>query len=920
VISAASSMARTSVWPERCIRSARRFAATLILLGIAVVGFTTAAQPALASPAGDAISEASRFTAEGNYEQARDTLMSASDETTRTGERKQLASALEQVGITLFAAGRYLLAATCFSDAAAIQKQTGDRAGVGRNLNNAGRVQRLYGDFAAASTSFAGALEIAKDTDDKDLEAQTRVNQATLDLSVRNYRSAITRLEDALRRSDDERVEIEARMVAGAVYRQQGDFERALEYYRDAQQLSEQRPGLAGYRPMASRLLGELYIHRVEGSEQENLEQAQLNLEAARKGHESAGDRLGLAMTRSHLGEIAYKQGRYDAALEEYDAALRVFEDVGYVDGIGRMHIHRGFALGDDGEFEKAIASFDRAIEIYSRLDDPEWLRVAYYGKGLNLERLDRLDQAETSYKLAVEVFESIRAGVAGGSEAQALFTRVNRRLYQQLVGLLVARHDFEGALEYVERSRLESLREALLAPGFEGERTRGGDGRLSVLVETRARMGALQQQRRESQDPATFEQLSRELANTEHEANKVVFDLKRKYPGIEHTFDLVPDTRGFRRSVDYPEGLALVTYFLQDESLLIFVSEKNSSVAIRQVNVSADEIKDKLLDAIVQLIQNGKRARKAGWTGQLANRESQGLQHVLADLYEILIRPLEGLIDDAETLAILPSAWLNYLPFEALIVSGEEGPARYLVEEKNIVYLSSHTNAGDVWTLSGAKESFEPSIVAFGNPEGGQRNLPSADAEVAYIKQLFPSAKLYSRSEATKAKFRQEWGRYDIVHVAAHAELRDGRAEILLAPPEAGRFAMEEIFDLPLNNRTRFVVLSACKTALDPDLTEKTWEGGSGEQSPARSGGGPLASFAHTLIFAGIPSVIGTLWDVDDEGSALLMKEFYKNLKNNGNSFYGSLHQARLAMIKRKDAFSHPYFWASFAFYGPDR
>jgi CHAT domain-containing protein len=912
-------MARTIVLPERRISRHCRFAANLMLLGIAIVWLAIAAQPALASPVGDAISEARRLIDKGRYEQARNTLLSARDEATRARERKRLAGVLEQGGMGLYAAGQYVLAAAYFLDAVAMQQQTGDWEGIGRSLNNAGRLQRLSGDFAAASTSFERALMIAKDNQDTDLEAQTLTNLATLDLSLRNYAPAIARLEDALRLTDNELVQIEARMVAGAVYRQQGDFERALEYYKDAKELSERRSRLAGYRPMAARILGELYIHRVEGGEQENFKQARLNLEAARQGHESAGDRLGFAMARSHLGELAYKQDRYDTALAEYDAALRVFEDAHYIDGIGRMHLHRGFALGDTGKPAEAVASFDRAIELYQRLDDPEWQRVALYGKGLNLERLDRLDEAEASYKQAVDTFESIRVGVAGGPEAQALFSRVNSELYQQLVGLLVARGDFEGALEYVERSRLESLREALLTPGLEGDGTRGGDGQLSALVETRARMGALQQQRRETRDPATLEQLSRELANTEHEANKVVFNLKRRHPGIEHTFNLVPDTRGFRRSAEYPEGLALVTYFLQDQSLLIFVIEKNSSVAIRQVDVSASEIREKLLDAIVLLIDDGKRARKEGWTGQLANRESERLQRVLVDLHGILIGPLDDLINDADTLAILPSAWLNFLPFEALIAPGEEGRTRYLVEEMNIVYLSSHTNAGDVWTLSGAKESPEPSIVAFGNPEGGKRNLPNADAEIAFIKQLFPSAKMYNRSEATKEKFRQEWGRYDILHVAAHAELRDDRAEILLAPPEAGRFAMEEIFDLPPNDRTRFVVLSACKTALDPDLTEKTWEGGSGKQSPARGGGGPLSSFAHTLIFAGIPSVIGTLWDVDDEGSALLMKEFYENLKN-GNNFYGSLRQARLAMIEREDAFSHPYFWASFAFYGADR
>lgn len=914
-------MARTSVRPERGMSPGSRFVATVfLLLGIAVVWLATAARPALASPVGEAVSEAHRLIDEERYEQARDTVLSVADEVTSSRGRQRLAGVLEQGGMALYAAGRYVLGATYFMDAVAIQEQTRDWKGGGRNLNNAGRLQRLSGDFAAARTSFERALEIAKHNKDTVLEARTLANQATLDLSLRDYRPAIAKLEDALRLADDELVEIEALMVAGAVYRQQGDFERALEYYRDARELCERRSRLAGYRPMAARILGELYIHRVEGSEAENLEQAKLNLESALEGHKNAGDMLGLAMARSHLGELAYVQDRYDAALQEYDAALKVFDDVQYVDGIGRMHIHRGFALGNMDKPAEAIASFDRAIELYTGLDDPEWLRVALYGKGLNMERLDRLDEAETSYKQAVEAFESIRVGVAGGREAQALFTRVNSELYQQLVGLLVAREDFEGALAYVERSRLESLRDALLTPGFEGGRTRGGDGQLSALVETRARMGALQQQRRETRDPATLVQLARELANTEHEANKVVFELKRRHPGIEHTFNLVPDTRGFRRSAEYPEGLALVTYFLQDQSLLIFVIEKNSSVAIRQVNVSANEIREKLLDAIVLLIDDGKRVRNARGTGWLGNRKSKELQRVLVDLHGILIGPLEDLIDDADTLAILPSAWLNFLPFEALIAPGEEGRVRYLVEERNIVYLSSHTNAGDVWTLSGAKESSELSIVAFGNPEGGKRNLPNADAEIAYIKQLFPSAKLYNRTEATKQKFRQEWGRYDILHVAAHAELRDNRAEILLAPPEAGRFAMEEIFDLPLNDRTRFVALSACKTALDPDLTVKTWVSGSGEQSPARGEGGPLASFAHTLIFAGIPSVIGTLWDVDDEGSALLMKEFYKNLKKNTNSFYGPLHQARLAMIKREDAFSHPYFWASFAFYGPDR
>jgi CHAT domain-containing protein len=91
-------------------------------------------------------------------------------------------------------------------------------------------------------------------------------------------------------------------------------------------------------------------------------------------------------------------------------------------------------------------------------------------------------------------------------------------------------------------------------------------------------------------------------------------------------------------------------------------------------------------------------------------------------------------------------------------------------------------------------------------------------------------------------------------------------------------------------------VVLSACET-------------GVGE--PTR--GDEVVSLARAFLYAGTPSVVATLWRVDDAATGELMVAFYTRLAS-GEDKAESLRGAQLAVMEEHES---PYFWAPFVLVG---
>ena len=107
------------------------------------------------------------------------------------------------------------------------------------------------------------------------------------------------------------------------------------------------------------------------------------------------------------------------------------------------------------------------------------------------------------------------------------------------------------------------------------------------------------------------------------------------------------------------------------------------------------------------------------------------------------------------------------------------------------------------------------------------------------------------------------------------------------------GKWKVSEIFSL--NLKADLVVLSACETGLGKI-----------------SNGDEIIGLTRAFIYAGTPSVITTLWKVNDRATFELMKEFYANLKTAKKS--AALRQAQLKTMKE---FPEPFFWAAFGLTG---
>jgi len=117
----------------------------------------------------------------------------------------------------------------------------------------------------------------------------------------------------------------------------------------------------------------------------------------------------------------------------------------------------------------------------------------------------------------------------------------------------------------------------------------------------------------------------------------------------------------------------------------------------------------------------------------------------------------------------------------------------------------------------------------------------------------------------------------------------------------EDGRLEVHEILGLRLN--ARLVVLSACDTALG---------GGYFAEVPA---GDDIVGLTRAFLFAGSPSVVASLWAVNDRSTMRLMSGFYGRLARSGKA--GALAAVQRDLIGRGGRDSHPYYWAAFVLVG---
>src|SRR5262245_35614447 len=150
------------------------------------------------------------------------------------------------------------------------------------------------------------------------------------------------------------------------------------------------------------------------------------------------------------------------------------------------------------------------------------------------------------------------------------------------------------------------------------------------------------------------------------------------------------------------------------------------------------------------------------------------------------------------------------------------------------------------------------------------------------------------------------ELGQYRIVHFATHGLINSEHPELsglVLSlvdengKPQDGFLRMSEIFNLRLP--ADLVVLSACQTALGKEIK-----------------GEGLVGLTRGFMYAGAERVVASLWQVDDQATAELMKHFYQEMLREKMRPAAALRAAQIEMSKCS-RWSPPYFWAGFIIQG---
>lgn len=349
------------------------------------------------------------------------------------------------------------------------------------------------------------------------------------------------------------------------------------------------------------------------------------------------------------------------------------------------------------------------------------------------------------------------------------------------------------------------------------------------------------------------------------------------------------------------PANVQLVQYVIGEKNLMIWLVTRDRALTA-QTEIASADLRNKVTAYLDELRKHG-------------NLES--LNRQAAELYQLLIAPIGKQLDPGKELCLVPDGILQNLPFAALVSAATNN---YLIEDFSLVTNPSASLFARTLMESCDKQSSgSGSFLGLSNPRFDQQRfpklhpLPSSDEEIERIQSLYPDRRILSRGQATESALVNQIGKYEIVHLATHT-LSDKQSslfsKIVLAEegghPGAesnpgqvafdGALQAHEIYRLKPEH-TRLVVLSSCSSGL-------------GDQTSNEVMGG----LAQAFLAAGVPTVVASLWEIDDESTAGLMEKFHATHLAKKLAFGESLRQAQISYLQTAPARRrHPYYWAAF-------
>ncbi len=718
----------------------------------------------------------------------------------------------------------------------------------------------------------------------------------------------------------------------GALVEEGGDLKTALSYYERSLKLGATLPS-GGYMRIfdlvrarvRARVVGDMaYLHAESGE----VDLALKELSEAISIKRDIGQDDWTAQSLQQAADLSFNKGNMEGARRNIEQARQIFAAAHQLSRVVSATGFLAVIARDEGKLDEAARSAEEALVLarktgnfgvnsasarafasirvkQNKLDEAKTLideartadartgsvgdRIGTLGiDGEILEAQGDNEKALEAYKEAVKLVESVRSTAV--SETAFADVKQNYRPYERIVRTLIKLNRASEAFDYLNRAKSKKLQESLRLSSM-----KSGDKAMQALLdrasglETKLNAANTQLRTEEGKpeaerDKTKIENLKTVVASTQGEFRRVVEQIKASNPNWEKFMTVNPKAlKETQRSI--PPGVMFVQYAPLGEQLYIFLVSNESL----KIVIAPGKPED--------LWKEIKIVRRQITTGE----SGAPLTKNLVALYDLLITPIESELEPIKVIAFIPNQLLFYLPMQALAKKKVDGELRYLIQDKEMVYLT----AADVMNVVQPpdNEKSPDGMVAFGNPTGA--NLPAAEAEVKAIAQVFPSTEVLSGGEVTKVALNAEQRlNKRIIHFATHGILNattPAESYIQLAKgatPGQEHLTVGEVWDLPFKKVT-LVTLSACESAL-------------GDKEPD---GSEITTLAEAFSSAGATSVLASLWSVGDESTKELMVEFYRQLAA-GQSKAAALQSAEVKLLKNPK-FSRPLYWAPFVLMG---
>ncbi|PYS49580.1 MAG: hypothetical protein DMG13_23170 [Acidobacteria bacterium] len=625
-----------------------------------------------------------------------------------------------------------------------------------------------------------------------------------------------------------------------------------------------------------------------------------------------------------------------------------------------------GHIYESKGEIDRALEHYARALALNEIAQDRFGRLITLYRIAYSLRRAGKVAEAGATSERALDMIEKLRASVANSGLRTSYFASVGQQYELYIDVLMQLRHEDGSApsdvqaLEVSERSRsrtlLHRIGETRLSIS-EGVDPKQIEREVSLRILLDGRSEQYTQLLSTNPNSKAIPELSDDVRRLTAEYDELQGQIRIRSPRYAALVQPEPlKLEEIQRQVLDDDSL-LLEYALGEENSYLWAITRGDFTSFVLPKRSEIDKKVRGLRELMTARMALPGEKLADYQARVKAAEAQYPQ-AAAELSRILLGPVADRLW-MPRVVIVADGVLQYLPFGALPTpqSAQTSTSIPLVIEHEVVNLPSASALAVIRHEAPLRGSPDRTVAVFADPvfevadsrvhktrplvSSAQRNPSRTTARTAPVVSLsqalrgsdalgvridlprLPSTRLEAEAilamvpedrrmaalgfDATKAAaMNPDLKRYRMVHFATHTVLNDDHPDLSSlvlslvderGNPQSGFLRLRDIYNLKLS--AELVVLSACETALGKEVK-----------------GEGLMSMVRGFMYSGTPRVLASLWKVDDEATAELMKEFYTQLLEHGLTPAAALRQAQIAQMQKKSRQS-PYYWAGFQLQG---